>query len=76
MTCSCINIRQTFIRVTGIARDFSISNQMWCVMNSVTAGAIEEINSTNEITISNESKISEYLGDFNKLWLKVRFQNT
>ena len=50
MTCSCINIRQTFIRVTGIARDFSISNQIWCVMNSVTAGAIEEINSTNELS--------------------------
>ena len=43
-----------------------------------TAGAIEEINSTNEITISNEIKISEYLGvfKFNKLTLNVRFQNT
>ena len=41
-----------------------------------TAGAIEEINSTNKITISNESEISEYLGVFNKLSLKVRFQNT
>ena len=41
-----------------------------------TAGAIEEINSTNEITISNEIKISEYLGVFNKLTMNVRFQNT
>ena len=35
-----------------------------------------EVNSTNKVTISHESEISQYLGVFNKLSLKVRFHNT
>ena len=77
MTGSCIDIRQTFIGVTGIARDFSITNQIWYMCNELcTAGALVQINSTNKVTISHESEISQYLGVFNKLPLKVRFHNT